>query len=250
VLTKARRKKILEYLEIENTISSQNLVERLKASESTIRRDLSQLENENKLIRIHGGARKYQELDEEQSMSERTIKNSQKKLDIAELVSTVIDPNDTIFLDAGSTTFALISYLKNKKVIVVTNGIQHAEALAELNINTILIGGNIKSKTKAIIGSVALKQLEEYRFNKVLLGVNGIDTKSGFTTPDIEEAMIKKTAMKNGNQTFFLADSSKFNKITFANVTAIEDQIVMTNQLNQSIREQYDSKIKLVEARN
>jgi len=250
VLTDARRTKIMEYLEVKNTISLQDLVDKLKASESTIRRDLSQLETENKLVRIHGGARKYQKLDRERTMSERTTKNSQEKLDIAKLASTIIETNDSIFLDAGSTTFAVIPFLKNKGITVVTNGTQHADSLAEESINTILIGGKIKSSTKAIIGSTALKQLEGYQFNKVLLGVNGIDTKSGFTTPDLEEAMLKKTAIKNGNQTYFLADSSKFNKMTFANITSFENQVVITDQLDQTVRKQFETKIKLMEARD
>lgn len=87
----------------------------------------------------------------------------------------------------------MIPYLTKKEdILVVTNGVMHSQLLADYEIPTILIGGMIKGKTKAIIGAVALKQLKEYRFNKAFLGINGIDKEFGYTTPDIEEAVLKK----------------------------------------------------------
>lgn len=239
MLTEDRYQKILELLDKHQTVSLKQLKNTLKASESTIRRDLSFLEKENKLNRIHGGAKKKIVFDSEYSMTEKTTKNSQEKHLIARYAASLVEEGDFLYLDAGSTTLAMLPYLKNKKIKIVTNGILNANILADLNIDTILIGGRIKASTKAVIGSQALKQLEQFRFSKVFLGINGIDSEYGLTTPDNEEALLKQTAMSAANDTYFLADSSKFNKVTFCHVADLEGQTILTNYTDKNVTDSF-----------
>ncbi|MEA4830044.1 MAG: DeoR/GlpR family DNA-binding transcription regulator, partial [Enterococcus thailandicus] len=129
MLTEERRQKILDLLEQHKIVKSQDLVTLLDASESTIRRDLQELENEGFLERIHGGAKKEQLLGFEQAMSEKTLKNVQEKQQIARLAADLIESDDVIYLDAGSTTLEMIPFLQGKNVTVVTNSVKHAANL-------------------------------------------------------------------------------------------------------------------------
>lgn len=248
MLTEERHKYILNQLKKTGLVKSQELMQNLDCSESTIRRDLALLEDAGELTRIHGGAKKIYQLDKELSTFEKSSINVQEKKDIAKLAASFIEENDTIYLDAGTTTFYLIHYLKNKNVQVVTNGIQHAALLADQQTKTILLGGNIKSKTKAIIGTTTINQLEGYRFNKCFLGINGIDNEFGYTTPDIEEAAVKKQAHLHSSKTFVLADKTKFNKVSFAKIFELEDAIIITQNLDPILYKNYFTKTTIKEA--
>ncbi|SEK64211.1 transcriptional regulator, DeoR family [Carnobacterium iners] len=247
MLTEERHTYILTQLREYGLVKSKELMHYLNCSESTIRRDLAQLEELGELSRIHGGAKKVYHLDEELSISEKSSINVQEKKEIAKLAALFIKENDTIFLDAGTTTLYLIPYLKNKNIQVVTNGIQHAVLLADQQTKTILLGGNIKLKTKAIIGTTTISQLENYRFNKCFLGINGIDSEFGYTTPDIEEAAVKKQAHLHSSKTFILADKTKFNKVSFAKVIELEDATILTQHLDPILYKNYFSQTTIKE---
>ncbi|MER2181663.1 MAG: hypothetical protein ABS899_06350 [Desemzia incerta] len=140
---------------------------------------------------------------------------------------------DTIFLDAGTTTLYMIPFLKQKKIRIVTNAVQHAHLLADQENEVVLIGGVLKNTTKAVVGAVGCAQLSQYNFNKAFLGINGVDLEYGFTTPDPEEAAIKQQAIKNSAKVFVLTDNSKFNTVTFVKVEDIDGATILTNSLNK-----------------
>lgn len=249
MLTEERQAAILALLEKQQVVKSKELVEQLDASESTVRRDLATLEAEGELIRIHGGAKKKYTIDEEEAMEDKTIKNVHDKRLIAKKAVSTVQDGETIYLDAGSTTYECIEFLAAKKVTVVTNGIPHAVALVEKGVNTILIGGQIKPKTKAVVGATASAQLEQYQFTDAFLGMNGIHSTYGLTTPDVEEAALKKTALQQANQSYVLADASKFDKVHFVRVCELDDAILVTTAGNPWIeRLDLDDKTMIWEA--
>ncbi|MEH7384642.1 DeoR/GlpR family DNA-binding transcription regulator [Bacillus sp. JJ1521] len=229
MLTPERHQFILSLLKEQGVVKLQELVERTNSSESTIRRDLVQLENENKLRRVHGGASLVQGSRMEPTYIEKTDKNLKEKRAIAKYASQVIHDGDSIYLDAGTTTLQMIPFLNQEGLTVVTNGVNLIEPLLEKGIATYLIGGIVKPQTKALIGSRALSSLNLYRFDKCFLGVNGIDMKYGFTTPDPEEALIKQTALSLSKEAFVLADHSKFNEVSFSKISSLTDAILITD---------------------
>lgn len=235
MLTEERHQYILGKLNKENTVKIKDLEKEMNCSLSTVRRDLSELEEENLLVRIHGGAKRVYTLSNEIEVSEKSGKNIQEKKSIGKFAASFVKEEDTIYLDAGTTTYEMIPFLKDtQNILVVTNGIKHANRLIDYGISTILIGGQIKAKTKAIIGSVSLGQLEKYRFNKTFLGINGIDIEFGYTTPDPEEAAIKRLAANLSNKAFILADHTKFGKVNFVKVSELEDYIIITDQTGKN----------------
>jgi len=217
-------------------------VEATSSSESTIRRDLSQLEKEKKLRRVHGGAALLHQKREELSILEKSTKNIQEKRMIAQYAASFVQDGDCIYLDAGTTTLEMIPYLDAKDIVVVTNGITHLEALLEKDIPTYLLGGFIKKKTKALIGRGALNSLEHYSFDKCFIGVNGIHLEYGYTTPDPEEAMVKSLALKLSRQAYVLADHSKMNESTFAKIADLQDATIITDELDDELLELYEAK--------
>lgn len=252
VLTEERHNYILEKLNQENTVKIKDLEKELGCSLSTVRRDLSELEEQNLLVRIHGGAKRVYTLSTEMEIAEKSTKNIQEKKAIGQLAASFVEESDIIYLDAGTTTYEMIEFLKEMNDIqVVTNGIKHADLLVDYGIPTILIGGTIKATTKAIVGAVSLEQLGQYRFNQSFLGMNGIDAEFGYTTPDPEEAALKSLAISLSNKTYILADHTKFDKVNFIKVSNLEDCMVITDRMNknQKMKEKdYKKRTKIWEA--
>lgn len=244
MLEPERHQMIIDALKTKNTVKLQELVELTNSSESTIRRDLTFLEQMKFLKRVHGGAARLQGKLQEPSMTEKSSKNLQSKRQIAEYAASLVEEDECIYLDAGSTVFEMIPYLP-PNIVVVTNGLTHASELLEKNIKTFLIGGYAKPTTKALIGRGALESLEHYRFDKCFMGVNGIHPQFGYTTPDQEEAMIKQLAISLAREAFVVADDSKFSEIAFAKIADLHKAVIITNEIDLDTKEQFFSKTKV-----
>ena len=173
ILKSERKQLILERIQAQQYVRLEELVEILETSESTVRRDLDELENEGKLRRVHGGAESTGNLQLEESILEKSVKNVQEKREIAERAVQLIGDGDVIFLDAGTTTGLLIDYLHQENLTVVTNSVHHAVKLVERKIKTIIIGGFVKQSTDASVGAVAIDQIRQLNFDKAFLGMNG-----------------------------------------------------------------------------
>lgn len=229
MLTEERHRIILDLLKEKEAIKIQEIAERTNASESTIRRDLTQLEQEKYLKRVHGGAARLQGKLKELTVSEKTSKSLHEKSVIARFAATLVEEGDCIFLDAGTTTLGMVEFLPDIDIVIVTNGLTHVDALLQKGFKTYIVGGRVKPTTKAMIGSGAIESLQKYRFDKAFLGTNGVHPQYGFTTPDPEEAQIKKTAIELSREVMVLADDSKFGEIAFSKIDDLEKAIVITN---------------------
>lgn len=240
MITEQRHQEILLRLKQMGTIKVCDLVTQLKTSESTIRRDLVQLENMNYLRRVHGGAVSVQSKSVERSYNDKRTDNRKQKDAIAKYAASLVNEGDRIYLDSGTSVYELIKYLQTKDVRVVTNGLSHVEALIEYKIPCILLGGKVKPMTKAVIGYEAIQALERYRFDKCFMGSNGVHLTYGFTTPDPEEADVKNCAMASSNEVFILADNSKFGEVSFTRFANLEQAQIITNLAD--ILEHYQEK--------
>lgn len=246
MLAEERQQYILKQIEEKNVIKVQDLVRFLDASESTIRRDLQELEARHLLRRLHGGASLIQPRNQELDMEEKTSKNIQEKKQIARFAYHLIKENECIYLDAGTTTFEMIPYLEGINVTVVTNSPFHATALAKHNVDCYLIGGLLKRTTQAVVGSIAQQTLNYFRFDKVFIGTNGIDAAMGFTTPDPEEASIKRRAMSLAAQPFVLADSSKFSEVAFCKMFELNQAVIITDDILDATSRAIQEKTKVI----
>ena len=247
MLKSKRKQLILEKITKDKFVSLEYLVKALDTSESTVRRDLDELESERKLRRVHGGAESLHFLQEEESNQEKSIKNIQEKTKIAQKAASLIQEYDVIFIDAGTTNELLVNELHDPSVTVVTNSIHHATKLVERNIPTVIIGGVVKRSTDASIGGVALNQIGQLNFDKAFIGMNGIDD-GFFTTPDMEEGAVKRAILENAKKTYVLADASKLGNTSFAKVAPVSRARLITNQTESEVIQKIKEKTEVIEA--
>lgn len=231
MLAEERQQMILQILTESHVVKLQELVHMLAASESTVRRDLQDLESRQLLRRIHGGASLLKKLNEEPDMETKTFKNVHQKKAVAKLAAKKIKDNDCIYLDAGTTTLEMIPYIKARNVTVVTNGPAHGDLLVRNKILCYLLGGLMKRTTKAVVGSIAMQNINLFRFDTAFIGVNGIDASMGYTTPDPEEAALKRRAHDLAARSYVVADSSKFAEISFCKMFDLKEAAIITDEI-------------------
>lgn len=245
MLTEERFAKILSILESMGSVTVQQLMTELNASESTIRRDLNALDAEGRLTKVHGGAilktGMYSTYDE--NNISRKEKNKEEKLKIAKYAAGLIQTGDFVYLDAGTTTELMIDFISAKQVHFVTNAITHAKKLADRGFTVYLLGGEFKAVTEAIVGEEAVSTLAKYNFTKGFWGANGVHPKIGFSTPEVKEAMVKKKSMENCRECYILADESKFNQVSSVTFAPFERATVITTDLKQTAFGKYQNVI-------
>ncbi|BBH24164.1 DeoR family transcriptional regulator [Paenibacillus baekrokdamisoli] len=221
-----RKRQIAEYVHQQGRASVQELANNFQVSESTVRRDLKDLEVQELLQRTHGGAVAVMQNDNiEPSFLEKEDRFQQQKLAIARTALSFIREGDTIMLDSGTTTYHLAKLLKNfQRLTVVTNSVMVAQELAnEKNIELLLTGGTLRPETLAMVGPFAERAIESVHVDKLFLATNGFDSEAGLTTPNLIEAATKKRMIRSADQVFLLADHSKFGKISFSRFGDPED---------------------------
>ena len=232
MLAEERFREIQKYVESHGTVTVQELTDLLNTSESTVRRDLTELHKRGTLIKVHGGATtvgtSVRTRDEE--LSVRRDRNTEEKHKIAAYAAELIEADDFVYLDAGSSV-DLIDELNEESAVFVTNAIGHAQKLLKKGYEVLLIGGKLKGVTEAIVGAEALESLNRYNFTKGFFGTNGVDKKHGFTTPDPAEAMIKKAAMERCRTCYILADSSKIGQIAPVTFAKFDQAKLITTEL-------------------
>ncbi|WP_027417249.1 DeoR/GlpR family DNA-binding transcription regulator [Aneurinibacillus terranovensis] len=239
MLTPERHLLILSLVQDKTVVRIQELVDATGASESTIRRDLSELEEKKLLKRVHGGATYLHRKIEEPTIGEKTTKNDREKTAIGRYAASLVKDKDCIFIDAGTTTLHMVPFLSAAHIIAVTNGLNIATELLAHNIKTILLGGDLKPSTLSMIGPGAITAVQQYRFDKCFLGINGIDTRFGLTTPDPGEAYIKQLALAHSDKSYILSDTSKFSQVTFAKVADISEHTIITNDDLDDLLQEY-----------
>lgn len=241
MLGEERQNIILSYVDERKSVSVQELMQILDASESTIRRDLAQLDREGHLTKVHGGAvskkNNYRTMDE--TVANRINMNREEKIAIARYAASLIEPNDMVYLDAGTTTELMIDFIDQQDVVFVTNAFSHARKLAMKGFTVYVLGGEFKAVTEAIVGAEAILGLDKYNFTKGFWGVNGVTVKNGCSTPDMKEAMLKRKAMEKTKEKYVLCDSSKFSQISSVSFADFESVGIITYRLEDNTYKQY-----------
>lgn len=231
MLTKQRHEEMVNIIRERGSVTTNEMAKILGISESTARRDINFLADTGKVIKVYGGAMfDPQDVDtQEDSFEQRMDINATEKGKAAEKALELITPDDFIYIDAGTTTKYIADNFNMNGVRIVTNGIEHARILASKGNEVVLVGGNVKISTDAIVGTLAVNTLDKYHFTKGFFGTNGISPKAGYTTPDINEALVKKAAMQKCSKSFIVCDSSKFNTISAVTFASFREATVVTN---------------------
>lgn len=226
MLTAQRRSLIRQLVREKSSISVAELAKRCGASEVTIRRDLASLERDGIVTRIRGGAilADFSPDYLVRRFNQQCASHYQEKQLIGAAAAKLLEPGETIIIDAGSTTLELCKNLKDLEGITVfTPSIRNAEELEHYTaINTILTGGTLRSRTSALVNPMLDKSLQSVMASKVFLGVTGVSAKYGWTTNDFAEADVKKILITHAQKVIVLADSSKLDYVSPAFIARLE----------------------------
>lgn len=251
MLTQERQSLIEDYVNQHELCRVSELCKLTDTSESTIRRDLIQMEKDGILKRVHGGAQSVKHFSRDVSQNVRFSLNHEDKIKIAKYAAQhFVHQGDNIFIDAGTTTYEMVPFLADvPNVKIITNGVETALCSLNHGIKTILIGGKVKDDTHAVVGQNALAQIKGLNFSVSFVGANGIEKNGNLTTPDPEEAAIKAAEIQQASRSYVLLDHSKIGERNFAVFANTKDVTVVTDKLNSSQKTALPADINLEEAK-
>jgi len=214
--THERHKAIMAYLDTYGKVSVVELADKFKVTAATIRRDLTDLERQHKLQRVHGGAVKYLFLSEEPEIEKRRLIYISEKIKIASMASRLIQDNMSLFLDVGTTIAQMIPLILGKRnLTVVTSSIDVMVQLSKLKLSQqftgklIFIGGEINEKQQTVSGSLSQQFAKTFFVDMAFIAVGGIHLSGGITGYDPNETLLSKQMIEQCKEAVVLVDHSK-----------------------------------------
>lgn len=247
MLKEERFSKIIQLVNEKGSVKTTEISEVLDTSLATVRRDLNELHALNKIVKVFGGAssiKNAQFISTEDDLDYKFTINTKEKDLIGKFAASLISENDFVYLDAGTSVEAIIDYISADYTYYVTNSLATGKKLSLIGKKVFIVPGEFKKGTGALIGASTCDYLDNFNFSIGFFGTNGIHEQVGFTTPDINEAMVKSKAISRCRKVYFLADSSKFgkvSKVTFSNDPNLE---IITNVKNDGNDEIVIRKLK------
>lgn len=222
-LAPKRLEQLREILGQDRVVRVEELTEQLGVSSATIRRDLGELEKLGIVQRVYGGAVSTGGRLDEPLFDDKTSVAAAEKRRIAQAALEYISPNDTIYLDGGSTVLELARLLKERSnVNVVTNSLRAAVELAGGGPRLILVGGELRRLAQTTVGPLTRFMIQELHVDKAFMGTIGLSLDEGLTTTDPTEAYTKELIMDHAREVILLADSSKVHKVSFTRAGRLE----------------------------
>jgi DeoR/GlpR family transcriptional regulator of sugar metabolism len=242
MLADVRIKKIKEILREYKHIDITTLSSLLSVSMATVRRDLDKLENDNFLVRAHGGAYLNELSDVEVQLSDIDDPFEPQKREIGILASALVNDNDVIFIGSGSTCTQIAKHIKDKhSIVVVTNNVNVIFELAgNSDIKVQSTGGDLETTKNnlTLSGDVTLDNLRTMFFNKAFVSVDAIDLDAGYFSNSPQQGKIIRLLEKNSEELIIAADYSKFGKKAFSYVgdMTMSKKIVTNVALHDSFK--------------
>jgi len=225
--------KIQEYIFAHKQVSLKDLMDVFELSESTVRRYINKLEEQD-LIRKEYGYVLANTNDNLVNIKARIDYLSSEKQKISKLASFYIHDGDTIFVDSGTTHMHLTQWLKDKKdVTVVTNNLLFAIKAVDEDIpcEVILMYGSVNKKTISVSGDASIRLLDEFYFDACFITVSGISLTNGCSNRTSPEAQIKRKILSRSKLKVLMADNSKFDHVFPFSFGKINDfDVILTNE--------------------
>jgi DeoR family fructose operon transcriptional repressor len=218
IFVEERKRAIVDFVTEKKKATVAELCARFDVSKATIRNDLRDLEQEGHLVRTHGGAIVKDKARFEPEAREKEVHHSDEKRAIARCALDRIEDGDTIVIDTGSTTLELALLLGAKRdITVLTNDLPIALILEEHPSATVhVIGGVIRKRFHCTVGIRAEESLRSLTVDKAFMGANSFSIDKGASTPDLQQAALKRLMMAIATKVHLLVDSSKMGKNSFA----------------------------------
>lgn len=219
-----RRERIQEYLATHKIVRMDDLYGMLDTSEATVRRDLEWLERGGVVERTHGGAILNQRLALEPEYLQRAQKHIEEKRSIGALAASLIEDNDVVFINSGTTTTQVIRHIRgNAGITVFTNNVYGVLEVGEAGFKHHLLGGEFQPHSNSVAGRFAIDNLRQVYADKSILGVDGVSLLYGCTVPSNPEAeVVKQMLERTRGKVYIVADSSKWGVVANFQITTID----------------------------
>ena len=212
---------MLDKMAREGSLAVAALARELKVSEVTIRSDLKGLEEKGFINRTRGGAHPafYKDILDRQRL------NVKEKNRIAAAAAEFVHDDDRIMIEAGTTTALIVRYLTGRRGVQIVTNSTLVFSYARLNpsLNIILTGGVFRKETESLVGAVAIKAIMDFNVRLAFVGTDGFSVERGMTTQLVEGSEIVKAMKSRAQETWLVADSSKYGKSGFVNVLSLSE---------------------------
>lgn len=210
-----RQQKILEFmLSNEKAATTDELREICSVTNETIRKDLIEMEQQEKIRRVLGGAVLFERTDE-RLLQKRLYENLKAKREIAAAALALVRDRDFVCLDSGSTNLCLAMNFCNRNISVLTNSLNTAQELSKNSGARVFVaGGELREKNMSMTGLVTEEMIKSYRVRKAFLTCEGIDPDFGMMDAHESESRVKRAMISISKEVYLLADHSKFSVVT------------------------------------
>lgn len=230
-----RQSRIQALLEAKSAVSVKEIAETLNVSDMTVRRDLEELSSAGVLERVHGGARRASDvsgtvLPREYSHSEKRLRNTDAKAEIAQTAVGLIEECRTIFLGAGTTIEQMVALLPLRRLRIVTNSLSVFNLLENRDdYELCLVGGIYRRRTAAFVGPLAEEAVDSLGIDVAFIGVNGIIDGS-VSTSNMDEGKFQKLVLNKAHRRYLVADKSKLGKRDFYSFYNLRDATALVTE--------------------
>jgi DeoR/GlpR family transcriptional regulator of sugar metabolism len=214
-LSQSRRmEEVLRLLETRDSVHVTELAEVFAVSEVTVRSDLSELARQGLVARVRGGVRPLQRGQSELGFDLRLRLESQRKQAIARAAAALVDEGEAVALDSSTTAYYLAHELRSKReLVVVTNGLLIAAALADAPGITVLVtGGTLRLSAMSLVGDLGADVLRTTRINKGFLGARGLSLERGLMDLNPDEVRIKQEMADACERVIGILDGTKWHR--------------------------------------
>ena len=210
-----RRLLVFDMLKMHKYVTVNELVYKFNVSAMTIRRDLAYLESQGVLITGYGGAVLKEGTSSELSFRLKSGISQQYKDQIAYQASKLVNNGDCIYIDCGTTALALVKYILNKEIVILTNSWKVLTAIDDFSkVKVILAPGEYDCNAGGVLSSTTIRFFKDYKVDKAFISTQGIDIDYGVSVPNDNDANVKRAIMESSIHRILLADHTKFG-ITF-----------------------------------
>lgn len=218
-----RIEEIRKYIYENKTVTLDEICKNFQVSKSTLRRDLNSILQSSDIKKIYGGVTAIPKRGLV-SFEERNISNLEVKRKIAAAAAGLIQENDIIFIDSGTTTLPIIDFIKEKKnITILTNNVEIIlHAIPYENINIISLSGTLSRKTLSFTGASAVQVLQNYNISKAFMATTGFSIANGVTNSSPSESDIKRAVVQRSQNVCLLADNSKCNIVSLITYCGLE----------------------------
>jgi|SRR5699024_4917207 len=224
---KNRQNEIIHMLQSKEYAEIPYLATYFNVSEMTIRRDIDQLEKDNKVTKVYGGVRLKESKNKvsEGSLEFRKSSNRDAKMAIAKAAATLIDDNDVVAFDASTTALELSREIKfKKKITVITNNVNIAVELSDdTEITVILLGGFLRKSSLSVTGTMMSHYLDTIFIDKAFISCRSFNFQDGMTDNIVDEGESKQALISRSSKLYAIVDHSKINTRAFFKICSVDE---------------------------